>query len=188
MAKKSKSPNAWLQTNAVRLTRIHFIYVAFFLLSVVIFDASNLYTYKAITELWTAGVSLLALNVIIWFAARFKVSNYWYYTALAGLLILADILFATYLIWIERGLYSKDVMLYAVPIIASATLRSRSIVFATATLCAAAYSTTAVRYFFQNYGLGYKVELWSTVGFFSAMMFVLAFLLMVIIRPTEEKF
>jgi hypothetical protein len=36
--------------------------------------------------------------------------------------------------------------------------------------------------------LGYRVELWANVGFFSAMFFVLAFLLMIIIRPSTEKF
>jgi hypothetical protein len=58
----------------------------------------------------------------------------------------------------------------------------------TTTVSAAAYSTVSVRYFFQNYGMGYRVELWGTVGFFSAMLFVLALLLMVIIQPTKEKF
>jgi hypothetical protein len=188
MAKKSTNATGWLQTTAVRVMRIHFIYVAFFLLSVIIFDTWNLYTHDAVSQLWTAGGVLLGITVILWLIARLKVSNYWFYVAVVLALIVADIAFASYLVWWQRGLYSKAVMLYTIPIISSATLRSRSILLATTTLSAAAYSTTSVRYFFNHYGMGYRVELWGTVGFFSAMLFVLAFLLMIIIRPTTEKF
>jgi hypothetical protein len=188
MAKKSTSTAGWLQTTAVRLSRIHFAYAAFFLLSIVIFDASNLYSHQAIAQLWTAGGFLLGAIAVIWLVARLKVNSYWFYVAVAAALILTDIAFASYLVWWQRGLYSKSVMLFAVPIISSAALRSRSLLLATTTLSAAAYSTISVRYFFNNYGLGYRVELWSTIGFFSAMMFVLALLLMVVINPTREKF
>lgn len=188
MAKKTTNMNGWLQTNAVRMTRVHFVYAVAFLISIVIFDSGNLYSHDATKQLWTAGGVLLAFNVLVWFAARLKVSNYWYYAALVMILILADIIFASYLVWWQRGLYSKSVMLYTVPIITAASLRSRSILLAATTLSAATYSTISVRYFFQNYGLGYRIELWGDVFFFSAMFFVLALMLMVIIRPTQEKF
>ena len=188
MAKKSTNGGSWLQTTAVRLARVHFIYVGFYLLSVVIFDASNLYTHQAISQLWTAGGVLAVAVTVLWFLARLKTNNSWYYISVVLSLILVDIIFASYLVWWQRGLYSKSVMLFTVPILCAAALRSRSIIFGTAALSAAAYSTISVRYFFQNYGLGYRVELWGTVGFFSAMFLVLAFLLIIIINPTKEKF
>jgi hypothetical protein len=188
MAKKSTQAADWLQTTAVRLTRVHFVYVAFYLLSVVIFDTWNLYTHEATSQLWTAGGVLLGIVALLWFCARLKFSNYWIYIAIIMALIVADIVFASYLVWWQRGLYSKAIMLYTVPIITAASTRSRSILLTTTTVSAAAYSTVSVRYFFQNYGMGYRVELWGTVGFFSAMLFVLALLLMVIIQPTKEKF
>jgi hypothetical protein len=188
MAKKPTRANNWLQTTAVRLTRIHFAYVAFYLLSIIIFDTWNLYSHDATKQLWTAGGVLLVCNVLLWFIARLKSNNTWFYIGVVLALILVDIIFASYIVWWQRGLYSKSVMLYTIPIISAAALRSRSILLATTTLSAAAYSTISVRYFFTNYGLAYRVELWGTVGFFSAMMFVMAFLLMVIIRPSEEKF
>lgn len=188
MAKKSTTANNWLQTTAVRLTRIHFLYVLAYLVSIVIFDASNLYTHQAISQLWTAGGVLMALNVMLWFAARLKASSYWYYVGIILTLIIIDVIFASFIVYWQRGLYSKAVFLFTVPIITAAAVRSRSLLLGTTTLCAAAYSTVAVRYFFDHYGLGYRVELWGNVAFFSAMFFVLAFLLMIIIRPTEEKF
>ncbi|MBX4197258.1 hypothetical protein KW801_01730 [Candidatus Saccharibacteria bacterium] len=188
MAKKSTNAAGWLQTTAVRISRIHFAYVAAYLLSVVIFDTWNLYTHQATSQLWTAGGVLLAVNVIIWFTARLKSNNYWFYVGVLLALILADIIFASYIVYWQRGLYSKAVMLYTIPIISAAAMRSRSILLATTTLSTAAYSTISVRYFFNNYGLGYRVELWGTIGFFSAMLFVLALLLLVVINPTKEKF
>jgi hypothetical protein len=190
MAKNKKSGPAvgWLQTTTVRLTRAHFVYLGFYFLSIVIFDASNLYTHMAIAQLWTAGGVLLGMVAFLWAIARLKINDYWFYVIVALALIVADIVFASYLVWWQRGLYSKSVMLFTVPIVSAAALRSRSILLATSAVSAAAYSTISVRYFFTNYGLGYRVELWGTVGFFSAMFFVLALLLMIIIRPTEEKF
>jgi hypothetical protein len=188
MAKKQKSISSWLQTTTVRLTRVHFAYIAFYLASLIIFDSWNLYTHEAVGQLWTAGAVFLVVNAILWFASRLKSKNQWYYIAVVLVLLAADIAFASYNVWWQHGLASKALMLYAVPIVASAALRSRSILLATTTVSAAAYSMVAVRFFFRNYGLGYRVELWGTVGFYSAMFFVLALLLMVVIRPTEEKF
>jgi hypothetical protein len=188
MAKNAKSANGWLQTTTVRIARLHFIYVAAFLAQTIIFDTWNLYTHQAVSQLWTAGGILLAFNVIVWFLARMKNPSYTFYISVLLALIVVDIIFASYIVWWQRGLYSKAVMLYMVPIISAAATRSRSILLTTTTLSVAAYSTISVRYFFQNYGLGYRVELWGTVGFFSAILFVLTFLLLIIIRPTEEKF
>jgi hypothetical protein len=188
MAKKSTPANNWLQTTAVRITRIHFLYIAAFFLSVIVFDSWNLYTHDVISQLWTAGGVLLVVNALLWLVARLKFSNYWYYVAVISILIVADIAFASFITYIQRGLYSKAVFLYAIPIVVSATMRSRSFLLATTTLAAAVYSTVCVHYFYAHYGLAYRVELWGTIGFYSAMLFVLALLLMIIIRPTTEKF
>lgn len=188
MAKKSTPSNRWLQTNTVRVTRTHFFLVGFYLLSVIIFDSWNLYTHQATSQLWTAGGVLLTCIVLLWLVARMKFKNYWIYVAITLALVVVDMLFASYIIWWQHGLASKAVILYAVPIVTAATLRSRSILLAVTTLSAVLYSTTSVRYFYQNYGFSYRVELYGTIGFYSAVMFVLAWLLLIIIRPSEEKF
>lgn len=188
MARNSKPAANWMQTNAIRNTRIHFLYVAAYILATIVFDSWNLYTYKAVSQLWTAAGLLLAAVAIIWFVSRMKFTNNFVYTSLVWILILADIAFASYNVYWQHGLASKSVMLFTVPIVTAATLYSRSTLLATTTLCAAAYSTVSVRYFFQNYGLSYRVELWGTIGLYSAIFFVLAGLLMVIILPRTERF
>lgn len=187
MVKKPTQTAGWLQTTALRLTRVHFVFVAVYVASTIVFDSWNLYTHEAITQLWTAAGILLAVNTVLWFLARMKLGAESAYRSIILLLVLADISFAAYNVFWQQGLASKSVALFAVPIITVAALRSRSALLATASLCAAAYSVVAVRYFYQNYGEGYRVELWGTVGFYCAIFFVLAGLLMVIIHPTQEK-
>jgi hypothetical protein len=188
MTKKTSAVNHWLQTTAVRNARVHFIFIIAYILTIIVFDSWNLYTHQAASQLWTAGGVLLIANTIIWYLSRLNFSKTSYYVGLILLLVLADIAFASYNVYWQHGLASKAVMLFAVPIITAATLRSRSTLLAATTLSAAAYSIASVRYFFTNYGLSYRVELWGTVGFYSALFFVLALLLMVIISPTDERF
>lgn len=188
MAKKSRVASNWLQTTAVRVTRVHFFYVGFFIASTIIFDTWNLYTHQAVSQLWTAAGILLTVNIIIWYFSRTNFFNKSVYIGLIWALIVADIVFASYNVSWERGIASKSVFLFTIPIVIAATLRSRTNLFAVTAICAVAYSTTSVRYFFQNYGQAYRVELWGTVGLYSALFFVLALTLMIIIAPTSEKF
>lgn len=188
MAKKSTIVPNWLQTTAVRNMRVHFVYVGAYILATIVFDSWNLYTHQAVSQLWTAASLLLAAVIILWYISRIKFSNSSVYIGLVLALILADIVFASYNVYWQHGLASKSVMLFTVPIVMAATLRSRATLLAATTLCAVAYSTVSVRYFFQNYGLSYRVELWGTIGLYCAVFFVLAGLLMVIILPRGERF
>ena len=188
MAKKSLVVLSWLQTTAIRVTRVHFLFIASYILATIVFDSWNLYTHEAVSQLWTAAGILLAVNTVLWYMARIRFSSSSIYVVIVLLLILADIIFASYNVYWQRGLASKAVVLFTVPIVTSATLRSRSTLLAATLLSAAAYSTTSVRYFFHNYGEAYRVELWGTIGLYSALFFVLACLLLVIILPTEERF
>ena len=188
MAKKSKTLIYWLQTAAVRVTRVHFTYIAAYILATIVFDSWNLYTHTAVRQLWTAAGILLVINTVLWFLARQNYANKSLYVFNVLALVLADIAFAAYNVYWQQGLASKSVMLFTVPIVTAAVLRSRSLLLGTTTLCAAAYSTVSVRYFFENYGLGYRVELWGTIGLYSAVFFILALLLIIIIKPTDEKF
>jgi hypothetical protein len=183
---KTKTLNNWLQATTVRVSRIHFIYIAIYIASIIIFDSWNLFTHIEIGNRWTAAGILLIINTACWFIARIKFSSATIYMVLIMLLIIADIIFAAVNVYWERGLASKAVALFAIPIVTSATLRSRSAVLATASLCTAAYSISAVRYYNLHYGESFRVELYGYVGLFCAMFFILAALLLVIIIPKEN--
>jgi hypothetical protein len=186
MAKKSTSTRDWLQATTTRVTRIHFLYVAAYMASIVVFDSWNLLTHPAVAQRWTAAGALLILDTLIWYVSRIKFSKDSVYIMLLLLLITADILFASFNVYWERGLASKSVMLFAVPIITAATMRSRSTLLAASTLSAAAYSIATIRYFNLHYGESYRVELYGYVGLFCTLFFILAGLLLIIIQPKDS--
>lgn len=182
----SKKPN-WIQTNAVRVTRVHFAFVAAYMISIIIFDSWNLYTHEAVTDRWTLAGGLLALNTILWYTARMKFKKISIYVNLILLLVAADLIFAAFNVYWERGLASKSVLLFVLPLITAATLRSRSTLLATSALATAAYSTAAVRYFYQHYGESFRVELYGYLSLYCALFFIFSWLMWVIIRPTAEN-
>jgi hypothetical protein len=187
MAEKTKQVLTWLQSTATRVTRVHFLYIAAYMASIIIFDTWNLLAHTAVAQRWTAAGILLVLVTLLWYLAHIKFSNESVYVGLILVLVLADIVFAGFNIYWERGLASKSVILFAVPIITAATLRSRSSLFATATLSVAAYSIAIIRYFNLHYGESFRVELYGYLALFSALFYVLAWLLMIMINPKEKS-
>lgn len=190
MSKKTKlkpeKPN-WLQTNTVRVARAHFAFIAAYMISIVVFDSWNLYTHEAVSNRWSLAGALLVLNTVVWYVGRMKFSSPSVYVNSVLLLIAADIIFSGMNVYWERGLASKSVILFVVSLITAATLRSRSTLLAASALATAAYSTAAVRYFYQHYGESFRVELYGYISFYCGLFFVLAWLLWVIVRPTQER-
>jgi len=186
MAKKSSGVGNWLQATAVRVTRVHFLYAACYMASIVVFDSWNLFAHDAIANRWLVAVILLAINTVCWYIARIKFSSNTIYLIVVLTLIVIDIIFAATNVYWERGLASKAVALFAIPIITAAALRSRSTVLAAASLSTAAYSLAAIRYYNLHYGESFRVELYGYVGFYCAMFFILAGLLLIIIQPKER--
>ena len=175
MAKKTKKTTDWLQSAALRTTRLHFLYVGAYMASIIVFDSWNLLTHEAVSDFWTIAISLLVLNTVFWYLARMTFANPMVYQLLILLLVVADIIFASLTIYWERGLASSS----------AAALRSRSTLIATATLCAAGYSAAAVKYFYQHYGESFRVELYGEIGLYSAVFFILVGLLLVVVRPSK---
>jgi len=178
---------SWLQSTAIRVTRGHFLYVVAYMVAIIIFDSWNLYTHDAVVNRWTLAAALFVLNTVFWYVSRIKFNTDTIYMILLLLLILADIIFAGTNVYWERGMASRSIILFAVPIISAAAVRSRSTLLAATALSAVAYSTAATRYFYQHYGEGYRVELWGNIFFYSAIFFVLSWLLWVVVRPAQEK-
>jgi hypothetical protein len=185
MKRKSTETTSWLQTIALRVTRLHFFYIASYMATIVVFDSWNLITHEAVSNFWTAAGTMLIINTILWYVARIKFGSDTVYITLILLLILADIVFAALTVFWQRGLASKAVLLFAIPIISAATLRSKSTLLATATLSVAAYSIATVRYFNQHYGESFRIELYGDVGFYCALFFIMAALLWVVIQPKQ---
>ena len=176
---------SWLQTNTVRIARLHFVFVAVFAASVIAYDAWKLITAQALIERWSVAVAMLTITTIVWFVARNTALSANIYKSLLMVLIAMDILVAGFSVYAGRGMASRGVALFAIPIAVAAVTLSRSALYATATLCAAAYSYAAIKYFTDFPSEGYKVELYGDLLFYSASFFILAGLLWVVVRSVR---
>lgn len=175
-----------LQAGVQKTTRIHFAYVALYMASTMAFDTWNLITHEGIVLRWEAAALLLVLNAVCWYVARTAFATKLPYKLVIMALVIADIMFAAQNVTWERGMASKAVVLFIVPLVLSAVLQSRRAILATATFCFAAYSFVLVRYFHLHYGEGFKVELYGTILLYSGVFFIAA-LLLVAARPTQPK-
>lgn len=154
--------------------------------SIITFDSWNLITHEDVLKRWTAAGSLLVINSIIWYLCRSKINNDLLYKVLLITLIVCDIVFAATNVYWQRGMASKSVILFIIPIISAALVKSRSLLLATTSISAAVYSISCVRYFFENYGQGYRIELYGEIVFYSAFFFVIAVLLMISFRKAPD--
>ncbi len=185
--KKSKQPKTSpLRSPVLRATKVHFFYVLAVVVFIIEYDAWKLITHEALLQRWTMACFMLVVVTTCWYAARQQTTNDNYYKFIAGALIGLDILVASFSVYTQRGMSSRAVVLFAIPLIMAAII-SRAAIFATAAFSVAAYSFAAVRYFALNPSEGYKIELYGDLTFYSAIFFILAALLWVFISKHTQS-
>lgn len=173
---KQKHPH-WLKNGLVRVAKIQLVLVLAYVAQIIAFDSAKLITPEVVLQRWYAVAGLSAATVGVWYIARSKATTLNHYKLLTWSLIFADIAFAAFNVYTQRGMASRSVALFFIPIIISAVLLSRSALFATASLCAIVYTTTAVAYFVNYFNEGYKIELYGEILFYSGLFFMTALLL-----------
>lgn len=178
---QSKTTN-WFQVSSVRMARIRFVLIAVFAINTLAADAWNLIPPGVVLQRWTAITILAIINTLVWYASRGATKKDLYYQTLLYVQIALDITAISLLIYAQRGIASLAVVLYIVPLIAAATLRSRSALYATASLSASAYVLSSIRYQFLHPGESYKVELYAELFLYGSVLFIAAALLGVVIR------
>lgn len=169
-----------LYPTSLRIARIHFLYVLVFAASIIIFDASALIAPEAVMNRWKYTIGVLVATTGVWYFARAQKNNMRIQKSIVALLVLADIIFASLLVYADRGMASLAVILYTIPIVTISALRSRSAILATASLSVAAYAFVTIKYFVDFFNEGYKVQLYSSIGLYGAILFILALLLVAI--------
>ncbi len=181
MAQKQILKN-WLQLSSLRLSRIRYVLIAIFVGGTLTADAWHLIPPGTVLQRWTYLGILGIVNTVFWYLSRSPSKSEAYYKLLIIAQIAVDILMISLFIYSQRGIASRGVALYALPIVASAVLLTRSAIYATATMCASAYALTAIRYQFLHPGEAYKVELYSELFVYCAIFFLIAAILQIIIR------
>jgi hypothetical protein len=182
MATKGNS----VQPHVLRLAHVHFFYILVFVATIVVHDASHYLAPGAVLSRWKVAAAMTLVVTGVWYAAHVKKKSETFYRSLVAALVFADMFFAAFVVYNERGMASPAVALFAVPIGVSAALLNRTAVLATASLCTAAYALAVDKYFVDYFNEGLKVQLYSTIAFYGAIFFILAFLLVVTIQRLNK--
>lgn len=176
-----------LHAASLRVARFHIVYVLLFIAQTIVFHASKVITPELLLQRWVAVSSLAAVTIAVWLIARSKPTTTVIYKSAIGLLIIADIAFAAFNVYTQRGYASKSVLLFLIPIIVAAVLLNRSVLYAVAGLCAAVYSTTVVMYFVNNFNEGYMSEMYAEIGLYSGLFITVAALLWATIHKHSAR-
>lgn len=168
------------------MSTIHFVFVFAYIAQIIVYDAWKLITPESVLERWLIAAMLLIVNSTVWYLAHNKETTTGVYKALVFALIIADIAVASFNVYAQRGMASRAVALYALPLIVSTVLVSRAALLTTTALCIAAYTTTAVSYFVLNFNEGYKIELYGEISSYCVYFVILASLLWVSIRHKQR--
>lgn len=169
----------------VRVARVHFFFLAVYALYIAVSDAWNLITPQGVLQRWTAAAAMLIVTTALWYTAKNFSNKEGFNKLLLLLFIVQDILFASFSVYTTRGMASRAVMLFMLPLVTAAFLRTRTALFATAAISTACYVLAAVKYYVTFPGEGYRAELYVEVAFYSAVMFVVASLLAALVRSSD---
>ena len=176
-----------VQAGATRLARVNLAFCAVYAVFILGTDAWNLVTRELTSQRWLMFGLILILSAVAWAMARSNGRSATYYRALVCLLILSQLALATFTIYTERGMSSRGVALYVIPIVSSLLLGSRRAIYSVAALSTAVYVMAATRYFYVYFNEGYKIELYSTLFLYSASFFILAAILAVVVPRSPSS-
>lgn len=178
----NKNDSLSLGPGLLSFCKIHFAMAGLFIAQIILYDASMLINPEAVLDRWFVVSILLLVNGFIWYFVKSKSGDIIPYRALLMSMIMVDLALASFTVYSTRGMASRAVILFVIPIIISGLLKSRSALYATAIASVAVYSLTAIAYFVWNFNEGYKVELYGEIGFYSAIFLVVAALLSKLLR------
>ncbi len=170
----------------VSVARLHFVVLALFAIQTIIYHAAKVAVPEVIHERWLATSALLIVTAVVWYVAKNKVPQAQAIKGLLWVLIVADIAFAAFNVNLTRGYASNAVILFIIPILVAAIMRSRSALIATALLCVAVYGGTILNYFFQNFNEGYMSELYGELLLYAGLFLVTAHMLWAIVKIKQS--
>ncbi len=186
--KQKSHPYHWLRPSLVRVAKIHLVLVALYVAQIMAYDAAKLITPEVVLQRWLAASCVALVAVFTWYMARGAAASLASYKILTWVIILTDILFASFNVYIQRGMASRAVVLFLIPILVATILHSRVALFATAIMAVIAYTTTAVAYFVINFNEGYKIELYGEILFYSSIFIVCSAILWTALKSKRTSY
>ena len=178
MTKVNSKPS--IQLTATRVTRTVYFLLGFYVLSIIIFDSGNLITRESVINRWLLASSVFLVNTLAWYIASQKPN--FFHKPVSGiyLLTVSLLVLAGYMTYWERGMASTSTILYVLPLLVIATLKSRHALLATAALSAGTYAFASVKYFNDFFNEGYRIQLWGNLLLYGGIIFTCAWLIMIL--------
>lgn len=174
-------PHNQKRANFVRACKVHVFIGIAFIAQVIAYDASKLITPEVVLKRWVVAALLVLVASVCWYMARLSDSPKRIHN-LVWLLILTDMAVASFNVYTQRGMASRAVLLFVIPILVAATLQRKGAIYLTAIIAAVTYIVTAIAYFVLNFNEGYKIELYGEIFFYSAVLFAVASLSWALVR------
>ncbi len=185
--KKATSEAEQLRVNSQRAVKLSFVFIAIYIVQILIYTAWKLLTRDALTERWSVIAAAFAATSVLYLFSRQKNLSSASYRGTIVVLTCVYIAIASFSIYTERGMASNSIILYTIPIIIASLTYSAKTLFATAALAAVTYSASAISYFKHFPSEGYKVELYGQLVYYGAVLFLVAALLWVIVRSKQAR-
>ena len=185
MASNSHLHRTWLRAGALRLTRIHLLVFLVYAIMVGVFDSSHLMTPDIITQRAILVAIAGVITCGIWYAAHKEQTEPAYYKRLIYGMVLLDVAFAAFSLYTDRGVASRDVALFALPVLSAATLVNRSAIYGAAALSTVGYFIASMRYYYMHPNEMLHVELYGMLAFHSIVFFVAAAMVWVVARARK---
>ncbi len=185
MVNNSQKHRTWLRAGLLRLCRVHFIVFLAYAALVAVFDSAHVLTPDVTVRRAGFVATTMLVTLTVWFMGHKEQSESSFYRRRIYALIAADILFISLSMYFDRGIASREVALYALPIVSAGALVNRSAVFGVAAASAVAYFATGMKYRFSYPNEMYNVELYGMMAFYILFMFALASLVWVVDRARK---
>ena len=183
----AKTNNAVTSTAALvtQVSRVNFFFIALYATSIIIFDSGNLIAREAVYQRWTLAVVLLIVNTFVWYITR-HINGAFLQKLMVWVLVVTELIFAGYMIYWERGMASMSTLLFALPIVTAGMLLSRTATLATSTLAIATYSFAAMKYFYDYFNEGYRLQLYGQMVFFGGVFLTIAWIVNILARVNKN--
>lgn len=161
-----------MQDKARKFIKLNFAVILIYGIFTTLYEAWQLITPSALMIRWVMFGLLLIFTTLVWLYVK-QGRNSRVAPAMIAL-IASNTTFISANIYFERGMASRAVMLYILPILGAGLLNTKSAAYMSALFCSSAYVISAVAYSLIHPSEGYKIEIYGTIIFYCTFMFVIA--------------
>lgn len=155
----------------IRACKIHILLGLGFVAQIIVYDSGKLITPDVVLKRWIVTALLIVSASACWYLARARKKPSLDHR-LVWFLVFIDVALASFYVYTGRGMASRAVILFILPILVAGILQQKGAIYLAAVISIAAYIVTAVAYFVLNFNEGYKLELYGEIGFYSTLLLV----------------